>query len=139
MSDDSYKEIRKRVERLYNARKDIFIHTAVFVIINVMMWFAWAFTDLKIHFSMMWPLLVSGGWGAGYIGHLIDYLMKEASEKAVQREIERERAWRAGTLDEKPKREEFARLSADGELEIVRYDDDDDDDDEREYRRQRRA
>lgn len=124
MSEDQndYREIRKRVERLYDARKDIFIHTAVFVIINLLMWAVWAFTDLKIHFPMVWPLLVSGGWGAGYIAHLIDYLMKEAKEKAVQREIERERAWRAGTLDEKPKRDQRARLTEDGELEIITAD-----------------
>lgn len=125
MSEDQndYREIRKRVERLYNARKDIIIHTAVFVIINVVMWFAWRFTDFGQSFSVVWPLLVTGGWGAGYIAHLIDYLMKEASEKAVQREIERERAWRAGTLDEKPKRD-HARLTEDGELEIIQDEDD---------------
>lgn len=124
MSDDlnDYREIRRRVERLYNARKEIFIHTAVFVIINVLLWIVWRSTDLYTSISAMWLLLITGGWGAGYIAHLIDYLMKEASERAVEREIERERAWRAGTLDEKPKRDQRARLTEDGELEIITAD-----------------
>ena len=122
--DQDYREIRKRVERLYNARKEIFIHTAVFVVINVVMWYGWRFTPFGQSFDVIWPLLITGGWGAGYIGHLIDYLMKQASEKAVQREIERERAWRDGTLDEKPKRDQRARLTEDGELEIIQDEED---------------
>lgn len=126
MSDDlnDYREIRRRVESLYNARKEIIIHTAVFAIINVVMWMGWRFTELYVYVSAMWLLLITGGWGAGYIAHLIDYLMKTASERAVQAAIERERAWRDGTLDEKPKREQRARLMEDGELEIITADED---------------
>lgn len=139
MPDDHYEEIRRRIERRYNARKEILIHTVVFVIINFLIWAAWRFTGLQMSISLVWPLLITGGWGAGYIAHLIDYLMKGASERAIEKAVERERAWRDGTLDEKPKRDQRARLSADGELELVRYDDydDDDDDDDHHHRRRR--
>lgn len=140
MPDDSYKEIRERVERLYNARKEILIHTVVFVIINLLMWFGWRFSGLYNYVSMIWLLLISGGWGVGYLAHLIDYLMKEATERAVQQAVDRERAWQSGTLDEKPKRDQHARLSADGELELIRFDNDDDEDTDRgKAYRQRRS
>lgn len=118
---DSYDEIRRRVEKRYKKRQELYIHIASYVVTNLFLWF---------FFHDSWVLWVTFGWGIGVISNVIEYYSKygggaERKEAAIQREIEREMALRNGY--EKPKNDERdvpMRLTDDGELEEVPdYDD----------------
>lgn len=117
---DSYDEIRRRVEKRYKKRQELYIHIASYVVTNLFLWF---------FFHDSWVLWVTFGWGIGVVSNIIEYYSKygggaERKEAAIQREIERERE-RLGY--EKPKNDERdvrMRLTDDGELEEVPdYDD----------------
>ncbi len=63
----------------------------------------------------------------GVVIHFIQFLMKEAQERAIEREIERERAWRRSTGEmqegEIKRKRDRLTLNHDGELmEIVEDD-----------------
>ncbi len=121
--DQDYAEIRKRITNRYNNRAEFFSHFVAFVIVNGLLWFllqpegTW-FTIAGI---------ISGLWGMGIVIHFIQYVMKEAQERAIEREIQREREWRRGSSamqegEMKQKRDRLT-LNHDGELmEIVEDD-----------------
>jgi hypothetical protein len=58
-------EIRRRVEKYYNQRKEWLIHLAVFVVVNAGLWGVYLATGAEFPF----PLIVTLGWGAGLAGH----------------------------------------------------------------------
>lgn len=118
--DQDYAEIRKRITNRYNNRAEFFSHFVAYLIVNGIIWGllgpegTW-FTIAGIF---------SGLWGMGLVIHFIQYLMKEAQERAIEREIERERAWRRGTGEmqegEIKRKRDRLTLNHDGELmEIV--------------------
>ncbi|MBI1281661.1 MAG: hypothetical protein GC179_26280 [Anaerolineaceae bacterium] len=121
--EQDYAEIRKRITNRYNNRAEFFSHLVAFLVVNGLFW------------SLLQPQgtwftvvgIISGLWGMGLAIHFIQYLMKEAQERAIEREIERERAWRRGSSEMqdpeiKHKRDRLT-LSHDGELmEIVEDD-----------------
>lgn len=121
--DQDYSEIRKRITNRYNNRAEFFSHLVAFVVTNGLLWFL-----LQPHGTWFTiAAIFSGMWGMGLVIHFVQYLMKEAQERAIEREIERERAWRRGSgeLQEgeiKRKRDRLT-LNHDGELmEIVEED-----------------
>ncbi len=114
---ESDTEIRKRIEKRYKMRQELYIHIASYVVANVVFW---------IMFHATWVLWITFGWGIGIVSHIIDYYSKygggaERKEAEIQREIERERE-RLGY--EKPKNDSHVRLTDDGELEEVPEDED---------------
>jgi len=124
MNDIDVEAIRKRVQKRLRQRQEFYIHAAIFVPVNLMLWLIGILTGSIAEFP--WPLIVTIGWGIGLISHGVDVYFKTSErvsrheENEVQREIERERMLRYGSADlEKPKRG-AARLSDDGEIE---YDD----------------
>ena len=117
MSEMSYDEIRRRVEKRYKERQDLIIHFAVFVFSNLVIWGLW-FLFLAGPFP--WPLIVTLGWSVGMVAHFFTYYFKYGAganrrEDAIEREVEQELARRA--IYEKPKNDERVRLNEDGELE----------------------
>ncbi len=114
---ESDNEIRKRVEKRYKKRQELYIHIASYVITNLMLWF---------FFHDAWVLWVTFGWGIGVVSNVIDYYSKygggaDRKEAAIQREIAQERE-RLGF--EKPKNDTRMRLTDDGEIEEVPEDED---------------
>ncbi len=68
-------EIRRRVEKHYNQRKELFVHLAVFLIVNAVMWFIWLFTrGMPEDQVFAWPMIFALGWGAGLVAHGIDVI-----------------------------------------------------------------
>ena len=117
MSESSYEEIRRRVEKRYKERQDFLIHLAAFVGSNLIIWVLWF---LLFSGPFPWPIFVTLGWGIGIVSHFLSYYFKYGAganrrENAIEREIEQEMARRA--IYEKPKNDERMRLTEDGELE----------------------
>jgi len=125
-SDD---EIRRRIEKRIKQRNEFYIHLAAYIAGNLLMWVIWALTlDTGETIGFPWPIIVMLGWGIGLGAHGLTLFFSspsrvEARERAIQREIERERE-RLVNDDyyEKPKRDQRMRLTDDGEL--IEIDDD---------------
>lgn len=121
--EPDYEEIRTRITRRYNNRSEFLSHLVAFIVIN----------------GIVWGILDPGGlfftiaavglglWGMGLVIHAVQFVMKEAQENAIEKAIERERAWRrnGGDLSDgeiKRKRERLT-LNHDGELMDIVEDD----------------
>lgn len=127
MAENYEKEIRKRIERRYNKRKEFFALLFTLSILNIGIWSIFSPAGLFLTAAQCFlgisilAVVLTGG----------EYLFNELKENAIDREIEREREARYGgyryTAD-KTKREyeppvRLVTLSEDGEL--VDMDDDD--------------
>src|SRR5215213_3374088 len=91
--EPDYSEIRKRITNRYNNRSEFFSHLVAFLVANGLLW---GLLDPQGTWFTVAGIF-SGLWGMGLVIHFIQYLMKEAQERAIEREIDRERAWRYGT------------------------------------------
>jgi hypothetical protein len=118
MTDLDYEKARKRVEKRMKKRQDFYVHIVLYVAVNLFLWCIWFLSDAT---SFPWPLFVMGGWGIALVVDAVETYfessakLQERREQAIQRELERERALKAGDVVlEKPKR--TARLAEDGEL-----------------------
>lgn len=122
-----YKQIRARVEKRINQRNEFLIHFSIYIAVHLLLWMIWATSGGPQDHSLPWPLYPMFGWGIGLLAHgLVVFFnsgtMEERKERAIQREIERERLRMGGAMPEeldKPKRDEAKRkvyLSDDGEL-----------------------
>jgi len=121
--DQDYAEIRKRITNRYNNRSEFFSHLVAFLVANGILW--GVLSPQGTWYTVAG--IFTGLWFMGLVIHFIQYWMKEAQERAIEKEIEREREWRrgAGEMEEgeiKRKRDRLT-LNHDGELmEIVEDD-----------------
>lgn len=114
--DPDYEEIRSRVTRRYNNRAEFLSHLVAYFAINGLIW--GVFGPNGFFFTV--AAMFSGLWGTGLVIHGVQYVMKEAQENAIEKEIEREREWRRNytmPVDDsiKQKRDRLT-LNHDGEL-----------------------
>lgn len=123
------KQVRKRVEAPFNKRKEFYSHLAVYVMINAMLWMIYFVSsgmpgdigEIASEVPFPWPALVSFGWGIGLVINMFEALTAGSTQRAVEREVARERERRAL---EKPKNDALndtyadrnIRLTADGEF-----------------------
>src|SRR5436190_19044659 len=114
--DQDYDEIRKRITNRYNNRSEFFSHLVAFVVANGILW-------LVLQPGGTWYTIAgifTGLWFMGIVIHFIQYLMKEAQERAIDREIQREREWRRGSSEipegEIKRKRDRLTLNYDGEL-----------------------
>jgi tRNA A-37 threonylcarbamoyl transferase component Bud32 len=113
-----YSKTRHNALKPYKKRVELLEHVAVFFPINLMLWFIYLSSGGG---DFPWPLIVSLGWGAGFVGHVMDAffgsdVQAARREQAVQREVERELQRRDSVALQKPKRTASVRLNEDGEL-----------------------
>lgn len=116
------KKVRRRAEAPFKKRVEFFQHIGVYLMINLMLWMLFIFSGA----GFPWPLFVTAGWGIGLVADGYETLSATRRERAINREVERERQrleeeWYGA---EKPKRAEDdddleappIRLTEDGEL-----------------------
>jgi hypothetical protein len=124
MDDLDYRAIRKRVEERMEQRTKFFKDIASYITTNIICWGIWFFfTGGREGGGFPWPLFVTFFWGLGLINDAVQLFFRDNNflenmrEREFQREVERERErlYREGYSDAKPKRGEVA-LSEDGEL-----------------------
>jgi hypothetical protein len=123
-----YNDIKHRVKKLYDKRKEVASHFIPFVFFMIFVWFVWL-SPAELIDRSGWGIimgLVSAGWTAGLLVHIVQWLFEEFEERAVRRELERSGiGGYTRMLQEKAKRgERLVRLSDDGELEDVTFYDD---------------
>jgi serine/threonine-protein kinase len=123
-SKSELKRVRKEVEKPLKARQEFFEHLPVYIMINIMLWTIFIFgnedllnlinSDDADFVSMMglpWPLLVTLFWGMGLVAHWFEAWGAGRNERAIQREMERERTILEG---EKAKRRARGRRELPG-------------------------
>ena len=122
------KRIRGRVSQAINKRREFYQHFAVYIFINIMLWYIYAqSTGLPFGIGSAldsipfpWPILVTLGWGIGLVSHAVDAGSAIMRERAINRAVEREQ--QRLYAGEKPKRERrrddsrHVRLTEDGEF-----------------------
>lgn len=127
VSKKEYNRTRHKALKGYKKRVELLQHVAVYVPINLMLWFLYASNLFGLISpgdvpDFPWPILVTLGWGAGLVAHVADTFLggdarSAARERAVQRAVERELQRRDEELPlDKPKRDFAIRLNEDGEL-----------------------
>lgn len=116
--DSAYDRVRARVERRYRRRYELAAHVLMYLFIMVGLAF------LRLPPPALG--LLAGAWGLVLAVHALQLVFAEFSDRAIEREIERDLALRSRI--EKPKRGGRLELSDDGEVvEVVENDWDFDD------------
>ncbi len=120
--DPVYAEIRRSITKRYASRAEFFGHLIAFIVINALAWFILRPSEGLLLIVM---LLISGGWLVGLLIHMVNYIMTEARERAIEAAIDRERARRGQVpLAEYKRKRDRLTLTGDGELlEIIEDDD----------------
>jgi len=82
--DEIYEQAKKRVQ----ARKEFFIHLAVYIVVNIMLVLIWAFANGG---GFPWFIFPLGGWGIGLLSHgLRVFVFEGKSDKtAIEKEAEK--------------------------------------------------
>lgn len=121
--DPDYEEIRQRITRRYNNRAEFWSHVVAYIVSSVIVWRV--LSPVGLFFTI--AAVIMGFWGMGLVIHAVQYLMKEAQERAIERAIDRERSWRwqadetgDGTI--KRKRDRLTLKHDDAMLEVVEDD-----------------
>jgi hypothetical protein len=121
--EPDYNEIRYRIKKKYDQRVEFISHIVAFLGANFVLWgilqpaYGWAAISA----------VAMGGWFIGVLCHAVVFWGKEAQERAIEHEIERERELRSRyplESDFKRKREHL-QLTEDGELLAVVSEDED--------------
>jgi len=89
-------ELRKRVTKKLESRKEFYEHLASYIGVNLMLWSIWLFTGPDFD-GIPWPIWVTFFWGMGMVGHAWSYyseygFLAQRNEDMIQREMAREYA-----------------------------------------------
>jgi hypothetical protein len=79
MTED-VENLRRRLKKFDEERSGFVIHTAVFLIVNLLLWGIWFITRGSL--GLPWPAVVTFGWGSGLAAHLIEYRAKHPNALA---------------------------------------------------------
>ncbi|MCC6615384.1 MAG: protein kinase [Anaerolineae bacterium] len=110
--EGDFKKVRKRIEKPWKDRQDLLGHIGAYIGVNAGLWSIFALSGM----GFPWPIFVSFFWGIGLVADIAEKSRSGANQRAVEREVERERQ-RLMDEEEKPKRKRGAiRLTEDGEL-----------------------
>lgn len=110
--ESDFKKVRKRVEKPWKDREDLLGHIGAYIGVNAGLWSIFALTGA----GFPWPIFVSLFWGIGLIADIVEKSRSGANQRAIEREVERERQRLMDDM-EKPKRKRSEiRLTEDGEL-----------------------
>lgn len=79
-------DLREEAYKHVKARRDFVPHAIAYVLVNILVWTIWAFTDA----GFPWPIFVTFGWGIGVIAHAWDaFFRRPITESDVDRELAR--------------------------------------------------
>lgn len=83
-------EIVKLAQKRVQDKKDFFVHLAMYVIINLFLFFMWLFITGGKHGAYPWFLWVVLGWGVGVAAHAVSVFLNPKGSSWEQREIQKE-------------------------------------------------
>ena len=81
--EELYREAKKKVE----AKKGFFIHLVIYIMVNIILVFIWAFAAGG---GFPWFIFPLGGWGIGVLLHFLGVFVFGRQTEWKRREIERE-------------------------------------------------
>ena len=131
----SYDEVRGQVNKKYENRVGLIQHLAAYLIVNCILWILYLTSDG----GFPWPLFATASWGIGMVSHMADYYYRygrgaKMRDAEVEAEMARQRRHFADDGDNidgalvyelDNVRQRGLRLSDDGELANVPFDDED--------------
>ena len=82
--EEIYKEARRRVK----AKKDFYVHLAVYVCVNTFLILIWAFAAGG---GFPWFIFPLGGWGIGIVFHFLEVFVfeRKSDRGAIEKEAEK--------------------------------------------------
>ena len=82
--EEIYREAKKRVEE----KKGFFIHLIVYIVVNIMLVFIWAFPSGG---GFPWFIYPLGGWGIGLIFHFLGVFVfgGKSDKAAIEKEADK--------------------------------------------------
>jgi hypothetical protein len=112
-----YEEIRARITGRYERRKTFLTEGGGLLTATIVLLVLWFSTEPSARMSSLLFFLVCGGMFLGFLEQLVNFVMGELADRAVERAIEREREHQLA-LVEKAKHDDlhYLHLSDDGEL-----------------------
>jgi hypothetical protein len=80
--EEIYEEAKKRVK----AKKDLYSHIAIYVLVNAFLVVIWAVTSG----GFPWFVFPLGGWGIGLFFHILDVLVwqRRSDRQAIEKEAD---------------------------------------------------
>lgn len=85
MSEEQvYEEAKKRVK----AKKDFYIHVALYICVNIFLIIIWAFASGG---GFPWFIFPLGGWGIGIVFHFLEVFIfeRKVDTTAIEKEAEK--------------------------------------------------
>ncbi len=84
----SEEEIYKEAQRRVKAKKDFYVHLAVYVCVNTFLVIIWAFQSGG---GFPWFIFCLGGWGIGLFVHFLDvfFFGRKSGREAIEKEAEK--------------------------------------------------
>jgi hypothetical protein len=80
-------DLREEAIQRLKKQRDFVPHAIAYVLVNVLVWTIWAFTDAG---GFPWPVFVTAGWGIGIAAHAWDaFWRRPITEDDVERELAR--------------------------------------------------
>ena len=81
--EEIYEEAKKRVK----AKKDLYSHIAIYVLVNAFLLVIWAVTGGRFP----WFVFPLGGWGIGLFFHILDVFVwqRRSAREAIEKEADK--------------------------------------------------
>ncbi len=94
---DTDERIRTQAVERLEARRGFFIHLAIYVVVNSLLFIQWAVVTPGAGYWPVWTLI---GWGIGLAFHGIAVFIggREPSEERIEREMDKLRGGTSGPL-----------------------------------------
>ena len=84
----SDEELRRKAEKIVEAKKGVYIHVPIYLIVNILLYVIWWTTGGIGTFP--WPIIVTIGWGIGVVAHILVAFGKGIdNSKMVEKEYQR--------------------------------------------------
>lgn len=114
-NEEDYRRVRATTAKYFEDRNGFVIHLAVYAILNPAAWIL----CMMLGWSLIFPILLTVGWGIGVVAHAIDLSFHSnrstaARERAIQ-DAQR-RVPQFGTQPKEKRKHDRLVLSEDGEL-----------------------
>jgi hypothetical protein len=87
---DTPETLREQALQHVKKRRDFHAHAFAYLVINMVLWGAWAIIGDTLHSWYPWPLWVTLGWGIGLTFNAWDvFLRRTISEAEIHQEMDR--------------------------------------------------
>lgn len=121
LPEDTIRRAWEGTRETFEERNSFYVHAAVYLLINLMLWAIWVGTLGDGDGGFPWPLFVNGGWGIGLVSHGLKVYTDRQSggdDESVAAELAMMQGVGSGKRknEDAPPPRDGVRLTEDGEL-----------------------